>query len=346
LFCVPAPQYLRCNGIDSYFNYRLDARVPASLLHVKELLQLRDADLVQMWPLISFVLVILSALGLKRLFPFIRSVRTRRQQVRFIRETLARGQKSNHRRVIASLTTVPARIDNLAPTVRSLLRQTRPPDEIVLTIPEFSIREQRPYEVPEYLSRFPRLRILHCRRDWGPAAKFIPIVREELAAGRGDTLVMVVDDDRVYPRDALETYLYYSKQLPQAAICFRGAAMPRNLDWRHAKIIRGSEVRQPQAAAVMTGCGSYLIQPRFFDESLWDYSSAPNGAFYMDDIWISGWLSRRGVKRYVVPTSAMMRSVWRQRRTLSLHDVPNGRQYHNNKTIAFFGGAWDVFASN
>jgi len=337
---------MRCNGIDSYFNYRLDARVPAYLRHVKELLQLRDVDFVKMWPLISFVLVILGALGLKRLFSVIRNVRTRRQQVRFIRETLARGEKSNHRRVIASLTTVPARIDNLGPTVRSLLRQTRPPDEIVLTIPEFSIREQRPYEVPEYVSRLPRLRILHCRRDWGPATKFIPVIREELAAGRGDTLVMVVDDDRIYPLDALETHLHYHRQFPEAALCFRGAAMPLSLDWRDAKMTKASELRQPEAVAVITGCGSYLIQPRFFDESLWDYSQAPRGAFYMDDIWISGWLSRCGVKRYVVPASAMMRSVWRQHRTLSLHDVPEGRQYHNNETIGFFGNTWDVFASD
>ena len=299
-----------------------------------------------MRPLISFVLVILGALGLKRLFPVIRIVRTRRQQVRFIREMLARAEKSNDSRVIASLTTVPGRIDNLGPTVRSLLRQTRPPDEIVLTIPEFSIREKRPYEVPEYVSRLPRLRILHCRKDWGPATKFIPVIREELAAGRGDTLIMVVDDDRVYPRDALETYLHYNKQLPDAALCFRGAAMPRSLDWRDARMIKASELREPEGVAVITGCGSYLIQPRFFDESLWDYSSAPNGAFYMDDIWISGWLNRRGVKRYVVPASAMMRSVWQQRRTLSLHDVPEGRQYHNNETIAFFGDTWDVFASD
>jgi len=295
-----------------------------------------------MLPLISIVLVVLCVLGLKRLLPV---VRKRRRQLRFIRETLASDRKSDDRRIIASLSTVPERIGNLGPTVRSLLRQTRPPDEIVLAIPEFSVREQRSYEVPEYVSRLPRVRILHCRRDWGPATKFIPIVREELAAGRGDTLIMVVDDDRVYPRDALETYLHYNKQLPDAALCFRGAAMPRSLDWRDARMIRASELRQPQSAAVMTGCGSYLIQPRFFDESLWDYSNAPNGAFYMDDIWISGWLSRKGVKRYVVPASAMMRSVWRQRRTLSLHDVPNGRQYHNNETIAFFSDAWDVFAS-
>jgi len=153
-----------------------------------------------------------------------------------------------------------------------------------------------------------------------------------------------VDDDRVYPRDALETYLHYSEQLSEAALCFRGAAMPRSRDWRDAKMIYASQLRQPQPAAVITGCGSYLIQPRFFDESLWDYSQAPQGAFYMDDIWISGCLTRRNVKRYVVPASAMMRSVFRQRRTLSLHDVPEGRQYHNNETIAFFGKTWDVFA--
>ena len=70
------------------------------------------------------------------------------------------------------------------------------------------------------------------------------------------------------------------------------------------------------------------------------------GAFYMDGIWISGCLNRRDVKRYVVPASAMMRSALRQHRTLSLHDVYNGRQYNNNETIAFFGDIWDVFASH
>ena len=294
-----------------------------------------------MFPLICAALVILCVLGLKRLLP---ASRKHRRQVRFIRETLASSKKSGDRRVIVSLSTVPERIGNLGPTIRSLLRQTRPPDEIVLAIPEFSIREQRPYAVPKHVSRWPRMRVLHCQKDWGPATKFIPIVREELAAGRGNTLIMVVDDDRIYPRDALETYLHYNKQLPDAALCFRGAAMPRDLDWRHAKMIRASELRQPQPAAVITGCGSYLIQPRFFDESLWDYSQAPKGAFYMDDIWISGCLARRNVKRYVVPASAMMRSVFRQRRTLSLHDVPDGRQYNNNETIALFGDAWDVFA--
>ena len=291
-----------------------------------------------MFPLISAVLVILIALRFTLLRP---GVRKRRQQVRFIRETLVAKRTFDNRRVIASLSTVPDRINNLSPTIRSLLKQTRPPDEIVLAIPEFSVREQRPYVVPEYLLRLPRVRVLHCAEDWGPATKFIGAIQDELAAGRENSLIMVVDDDRLYPPDALETYLYYSEQLPNAALCFRGAAMPSTLDWDDAKMIYAKDLREPRPVAVITGCGSYLVRARFFDRSLWDYSGAPSVAFYIDDIWISAWLSRRGVKRYVVPASAMMRSVRRQRRTVSLNKI-TGRQKLNNETIAFFRDAWDI----
>ena len=294
-----------------------------------------------MWTLISFVLVILGALGVKRLLPVIRKVGTRRRQVRFIRETLSAHPASDNRRVIASLSTVPDRINNLTPTIRSLLKQTRPPDEIILAIPEFSVREQRPYVVPEYISRLPRVRVLPCAKDWGPATKFIGAIQDELTSGRENSLIMVVDDDRLYPRDALETYLYYNEQLPNAALCFRGAAMPSTLDWDDAKMIHGRDIREPRPVAVITGCGSYFVRPRFFDQSLWDYSGAPSVAFDIDDIWISACLSRRGVKRYVVPGSAMMRSVRRQRGTVSLNKIP-GRQKLNNETIAFFRDAWDI----
>jgi hypothetical protein len=269
----------------------------------------------------------------------------RRGQRRFIRETLANSRKADvNRRVIASLSTLPDRIGNLEPTIRCLLEQTRLPDEIVVAVPGFSSRQQKPYAIPEYLGQFPRVRILRSATDWGPATKFIALVQEELAAGRGHTLIFVVDDDRTYPRDALETYLHYHDQLPDAALCFRGAAILRKPNRYGLRITFGSEIRAPKRTAVITGCGSYLIQPRFFDSPLWDYSAAPPGAFYMDDIWISGWLDRSGVEKYIVPTSAMMRTVRQQSDTMTLHDVPNGRRYNNNETIAFFRETWTVFS--
>ena len=269
----------------------------------------------------------------------------RRRQVEFIRETLASSRHHSHRRIIVSLSTLPDRIAKLKPTLQCLLNQTRPPDEIVLAIPPFSLRQQKAYVIPPALAAISQLQIVRCDRDWGPATKFIPTIQRELGADRAGALVMVVDDDRIYPRDAIETYLHYHEQLPDAALCFRGGEMPRSLDWRDAKLTYADQIREPRPVAVVTGCGSYLIQPRFFDEALWDYSNAPAGAFFMDDIWISGCLDRRGVKKYVVPGSAMMRTAVRQLGTLTLHDVPGGRQPSNNETIRYFHESWNVFAS-
>src|SRR5438270_7439376 len=146
---------------------------------------------------------------------------------------------ASHKKVIASLTTLPDRIEHLEPTLRSLLHQTRPPDEIVLAVPQISLRQRQPYSIPDYLSQFSTLRILRTKTDWGPATKFIPIVQEELAAGRSDTLIMILDDDRTYPSDAIETYLRYHDRLPDAALCFRGGPMPRNFYWFLPKLFLG-----------------------------------------------------------------------------------------------------------
>lgn len=269
----------------------------------------------------------------------------RRRQQAFIRAVLASANHPPTNRVIVSLSTLPDRILRLQATLNSLLNQTRPPDEIVLAVPRFSSRQSREYEIPEYLLRMPRLRLLRCERDWGPATKFIAVVRDELSARRRDTLIMVCDDDRIYPRNSLELYLRYHAQLPNAALCFRGGPMPRSLNWRHSRIQFGVDLQAPKRTAVITGCGSYLIQPHFFDDSVWDYSMAPEGAFYMDDMWISGHLERRGVEKYIIPASAMMRTALRQLGTMTLHDVPNGRRNHNNQTIAFFDANWKVFTS-
>ena len=156
----------------------------------------------------------------------------RRRQVEFIRETLASSRHHSRRRIIVSLSTLPDRIARLRPTLRCLLNQTRPPDEIVLSIPPFSLRQQKAYVIPPALAAISQLQIVRCDRDWGPATKFIPTIQRELVADRAGALVMVVDDDRIYPRDAIETYLHYYDQLPDAALCFRGGEMPRSLDWR------------------------------------------------------------------------------------------------------------------
>jgi hypothetical protein len=64
--------------------------------------------------------------------------------------------------------------------------------------------------------------------------------------------------------------------------------------------------KNPERVAVVTGCGHLPDSTPFLDSSLWDYSTAPEGAFYMDDMWISCCLERRGVEKYFGPASNMM----------------------------------------
>jgi len=267
-------------------------------------------------------------------------------QGRFIRKLLSVSPAlTQATRTIVSLTTLPDRIVNLRPTLQCLLEQTLLPDEIIISVPDVSVRQDRGYTIPGFIEKMDRVRILRSTHDWGPATKFIPVIQKELAEGRGETLIIVVDDDRLYPRDTVATYMHYSAELPEAALCFRGAPMPRNFDWRDSEMVRGQWLRKPRRTAVITGCGSYLLKPQFFDDSLWNYAVAPRAAFYMDDIWISGCLDRRGIKKYVIPSSKGHFSARQQSRTMTLHDVPNGRHANNNETIAFFRSSWNVFAN-
>ena len=126
-----------------------------------------------MIPILIALLILSVGAGL---WLFLRFRRRRLRQIRFIRETLAAAEaEKGESRVIASFSTLPDRIANLGPTIRCLLEQTRPPDEIVIALPEFSVRQQEHYVIPDYLSQDSRIRILQCKRDWGPATKFIPL---------------------------------------------------------------------------------------------------------------------------------------------------------------------------
>jgi hypothetical protein len=43
------------------------------------------------------------------------------------------------------------------------------------------------------------------------------------------------------------------------------------------------------------------VQTAFFDHQLWNYTGTPDGAKWMDDVWISGQLAKNHVARLVVP---------------------------------------------
>ena len=80
------------------------------------------------------------------------------------------------------------------------------------------------------------------------------------------------------------------------------ASLKRYPHWSENYLVYGNELFWPHPVSVIRGNCGYLVQSKFFDHQLWEgYGDAPPGAFFMDDVWISGRLAAGGVRRFVVP---------------------------------------------
>jgi hypothetical protein len=244
-------------------------------------------------------------------------------------------------RVVVSLTTIPSRLTRLRPALNSLLTQDYPPSAIYLAVPRQSERERKPYQMPGWLAEHPAVTVIDCERDWGPASKLLPTLLAERE--RPDTLVIAVDDDNVYPREMVATFVKFSQRLPDAALCFRGHVVAGR--WKESPAVFGTRVSAPTRMDIITGCGGTLVKPRFFDDAVFDYSGAPPSAFFVDDVWISGHLARRGVPRYLIPSPAAfvylgtLTTWW----TPGLDKDANGRRgRHNDIMLDHFRSSWGV----
>lgn len=242
--------------------------------------------------------------------------------------------------VVVTLSTIPSRMGSLRPTLHSLLDQTVQPAEIVLALPAWSRREARAYEVPREIRAHPRIRILEAERDWGPATKLIPALRAY--GDRPDTPLLAVDDDNVYPRTFVETYARWSEALPGGALTLRGCRVPDSRRWRDCREYKGSSLARPNRTDVVEGCAGILVRPRFFDEAFFDYDDAPEEAFFVDDLWVSGHLARRRIPAWVIPFDGafVYVPVLRSLQGTRLDHGENRSGHNNDVMLEHFGRYW------
>lgn len=230
-----------------------------------------------------------------------RAMQVRRANLVALDRAAAQAGRSN---ILVSMTTIPSRLAHLETTLKSLLLQSRLPAEIRINLPHVCRREDRGYEVPEWLSGLSMISIRRCD-DLGPATKFLPTLQDMPA----DQPVLVVDDDRIYPSCLVETLEKAARQKPDKALATSGWIVPGDLTDRRTNYSRifskppapilGTMTRRWRAVDIIKGTGGYLVRPEFFDlTQLADTSRAPPEAFYADDIWLSGHCR---VEKFVVP---------------------------------------------
>lgn len=196
-------------------------------------------------------------------------------------------------RVVVSLSTVPSRLPYLQRAIDHLLNQTYPVDQIYLHLPNWSKRERRPYPLPQ-LRPDPRLRVVRCQ-DYGPITKLYPVLQEEQDP---HTLIITVDDDIQYVPERIETLVRWAERFPDSAI--GGTGFIVGPWWWFYGTVHRPET--PTPVSVLEGFSGCAYRRGFFSEDLIDYTGAPDGAFYNDDVWISGHLAQKGIPRLVHPS--------------------------------------------
>lgn len=270
-------------------------------------------------------------------------------------EAWQRTAEDNPRRsdVIVCMTTLPSRIAALGPTLSSLLAQTVAPARIRLHVPTHSTRERRDYDVPAWLPRLSTVQLVRTP-DFGPATKLLPAIADSAP----DQRLLVVDDDKLYPRDLLERFARASEREPDVAFGASGWRVPRdlvdrpttllsNLSLRAPTPIKATRIRTPVRVDVLQGYSGYLVRPRFFDrDALFDYASAPEAAFFVDDVWMSAHCRAPKLvlpaKRYCVPV--LRHASLHARTAISRENRGNGdpRTRNNSIMLRHFASRWLV----
>lgn len=242
------------------------------------------------------------------------------------------------KRIVITLTTIPSRANRVRPALLSLLDQTCPADRIVLCLPHQSRRSAQPYPAPEALNLPGGVDILRCE-DEGPATKYLPTLRAE-----PDALIIVVDDDVIYPRDFIASLLAAHRDHPNAVPGMRGVRLQPGVPFPELTHILCSAQDAPKPVDILFGTWGYLLPPGLLDAGVHDFSGYPEAVRWQDDVWISGHLARCGVQRLVIPTRNFPVE------TLSssidaLTDGPNWTGSNDAEAIAAFAPHWDKDAA-
>ena len=256
------------------------------------------------------------------------------------------GKKSSD--AVISLSVLPTRFKGLKPTLNSITDQTVLPRKIILNLPRVFRRDKTDYKIPDYVKEHPLVEINWIEHDLGPATKLLPTLD---LFKKEDLLIIVVDDDQIYPQEMVENYCAYAKKLPDAAMTLSGWVVPQSFDHGdkyqfYGGIVRfyrrDNSVSEPMRVDCLQGAASFAVRPSFFDNRIFNFEEAPKEAFFVDDIWVSGNIARKEIPIFVIPGPfrfGRFVSV-RQSSKFGLSNSVNAENTNNNTMYRYFEKDW------
>lgn len=191
------------------------------------------------------------------------------------------NETTREQKIIVSLTTFGARINDVYLAIESISKQTLKPDKVILWLTENEFDNN---DIPISLRSLEKrgLEIRECE-SLKSYTKLIPTLREY-----PNDFIITIDDDAIYPIDLVERLITTHRKFPECICCFRahkillnkrGNILPYNQwEWEVNE-------KNPNYNLLPTGVGGVLYYPNCFSlevlNSLNFLELAPNA----DDIW-------------------------------------------------------------
>ena len=195
--------------------------------------------------------------------------------------------------IIVSLTSFPARINNLWLVIESLLRQTTPPKRIILRLARSQFSDMA--SIPKNLLRLKKrgLEIKFCDEDLRSHKKYYYALCEF-----ANDLIVTVDDDIIYHTGLIEQLLKLYELHPGAICCqramsikFEGHNIAPYEQWQLLKSGAG-----PSFVIFQTSGGGTLFPPGALHSEVLNKQVFMKYCLHADDVWLNAMSQFNNVK--------------------------------------------------
>lgn len=189
-------------------------------------------------------------------------------------------------KIIVSLTSFPARISKVWLVVEAILRQTYPPDKIVLYLTKSQIPDltKLPDRLLEQLKR--GLEIRFCEEEIRSHTKYYGAFRDF-----PDDIVITVDDDILYRSDLIENLMMWHERFPRAIITNWAKKIQLDKDgrslYRHWPEVGSEDIGVEGFNYSIFGVGGVLYPPRCMYKDYLNCRLMRELCLTADDIWLS-----------------------------------------------------------
>lgn len=188
-------------------------------------------------------------------------------------------------RIIVSMTSYPARIENIKNTLHSIMSQTCKPDKVVLYLSEEQFAGKNlQIDLSDYFSQ--GLEIHWCLGDMKSHKKYLYAFREY-----ADDYIITIDDDFYYEKHMVEELVEYAAQFPGCILARRthlitaereGYISPYEKWWGECMHYVGL----PRMDLFAVGCGGILYPPHLLTDEVFNTDNIMECCMYADDVWL------------------------------------------------------------